>query len=153
MEAPITNGFEPSSVEPAVAGALQPDQEGRRARVLVVDDESLTRWSVGQTLLDYGMDPILAADGKSAIKAIAVAPEPFDVVLLDYELPDSSNWSVLNLVKQMSPISRVVVMTAFPTPEMAVEARTRGACVIQPKPFELDDVADLIGALAESVAA
>ena len=50
----------------------------------------------------------------------------------------------------MTPRSAIVLMVAFHTPELAAEARLRGACCVLRKPFDLDDLADSICALGES---
>ncbi len=39
-------------------------------------------------------------------KAVATAAQPFDVVLLDYQLPDVVNWGLLTLLRQMTPTER-----------------------------------------------
>ena len=57
-------------------------------RVLVVDDEPLIRWSLAETLSDCGNQVTDVTSGHAATRALANAPEP-DVVLLDYQLPDS----------------------------------------------------------------
>src|SRR5688572_32887911 len=64
-------------------------KDSPRLRVLVVDDEPLIRWSLGQTLEQAGHAVMEAGDAESAIRSVS-AGEPFDVVLLDYRLPDRS---------------------------------------------------------------
>ena len=61
-----------------------------RLRVLVVDDEPLIRWSLGETLEQSGHAVVEAGDAESAFRAVS-AGGPFDVVLLDYRLPDSND--------------------------------------------------------------
>jgi DNA-binding response OmpR family regulator len=63
-------------------------------RVLIVDDEPLMRWSVGETLADAGHVPILAADAREAIRA-ASTPPSIDIIVLDYRLPDCSGFDLL----------------------------------------------------------
>jgi DNA-binding NtrC family response regulator len=122
----------------------------RRISVLVVDDEPLIRWSIAETLLDHDIGAVTAEDGRAAIKAVANAAQAFDVVLLDYQLPDVANWTLLTLLRQMTPGSAIVLMTAFHTPELAADARRRGACCVLRKPFDLPDLADLIRRAGES---
>jgi len=111
--------------------------------VLVVDDEALVRWSLTETLADHGYGVSEAADGRQAIEALK-APGAVDVIMLDYRLPDSNNLQLLAKIRALSPESRVVLMTAYGTPEIAAEALRLGAFCVVKKPLEMDDVADLV---------
>jgi DNA-binding NtrC family response regulator len=64
---------------------------------------------------------------------------PFDVVFLDLRLPDMDDLSLLGTVRQLLPRAKVVLMTAFGTPDVITEAAFLGAEVLN-KPFELADV-------------
>jgi two-component system response regulator AtoC len=132
-------------------GTGQPRGAVDRTRVLVVDDEPLIRWSVAEALLDDGFDVVTAEDGRSAITALAAAARAFDVVLLDYRLPDVENWTLLTLIRQMAPASAIVLVTASHTAELAAEARLRGACCVLRKPFDLIDLVDCVRTLGESI--
>jgi two-component system response regulator AtoC len=121
-----------------------------RLRVLVVDDEPLIRWSIAEALSDDGIDVVTAEDGRSAIEALAARSREFDVVLLDYQLPDVVNWALLTLIRQLAPASAIVLVTASHTAELAAEARRRGACCVLCKPFDLTDLSDRIRTLGES---
>src|SRR5689334_14507055 len=82
-------------------------------RVLVVDDEPLIRWSLAQTLADRGHVVCEAEDAASTRAAIS---DDFDVLLLDYRLPDSDNLSLLASIRNRAPHAQVIVMTAFGSP-------------------------------------
>jgi DNA-binding NtrC family response regulator len=113
-------------------------------RVLVVDDEPLIRWSLSETLAERGLQVTEAADGRSAIAEVEHAVPPFDAVLLDLRLPDVNDLSLLASVRHSSPRSRVILMTAFGTPEVLQEARDLGVFRVVNKPFEVGDLADLV---------
>lgn len=113
-------------------------------QVLVVDDEALIRWSVAETLANRGMHVSQASDGASAIAVLAQRVRPFDVVVLDLRLPDVDDLSLLAKVREMSPTSRVIIMTAFGTPEVTAQAVDLGASRVIPKPFELEELAALV---------
>src|SRR6188508_1416947 len=81
--------------------------------VLVVDDEPLIRWSLRQALLDRGHLVSTAATGAEALHEVSNAARPFDVVLLDYRLPDRQDLTLLEDVRRLSPGSVVVMMTAY----------------------------------------
>ena len=113
-------------------------------RVLVVDDEPLIRWSLSETLVDAGHTVAEAGSAESAIRSLTDGQGPFDVVLLDYRLPDSNDLTLLSTIRRLSPQSAVIMMTAYGTPEMAQGALALGAYRIVPKPFEVHDMADLV---------
>ena len=58
-------------------------------KILVVDDESLIRWSLVETLSDSGCEVVAVVDAESAIQVVTDSEIPFDVALLDFRLPDS----------------------------------------------------------------
>ena len=113
------------------------------ARVLVVDDEPLVRWSVSETLTDEGYEVAEAGDGASAIQALSAAAHA-DVVLLDLRLPDCDDLHVLSAVRRLVPSTPVIVMTAFGSPESLREARRLGAFAVLDKPFEMDALVPLV---------
>lgn len=115
---------------------------GRRRRVLVVDDEALIRWSVAQVLGDRGFDVQQAATGATALEAATGAS--FDVVLLDFRLPDSNDLSLLARLRRQMPGTPVILMTAFSTPDVVQGALDLGAVRVVSKPFELAEVVAMV---------
>ena len=113
-------------------------------RILVVDDESLIRWSLAETLSDLGHLVSEAGDGETALRSLTGGDGVFDVVLLDYHLPDSHDLALLSQIRQLSPDTAVIMMTAFATPEMSDGALRIGAYRVVAKPFEVHDMADLV---------
>ena len=110
-------------------------------RVLVVDDEPLIRWSVSETLADRGYEVVETGDAEGARSAVG-ANHDFDVVLLDYRLPDSDDLSLLASIRRSSPRAQVILMTAFGRPDVVHGALELGAYRVVNKPFELDAMAD-----------
>jgi DNA-binding NtrC family response regulator len=113
-------------------------------RVLVVDDEPLIRWSLSETLSDGGHFVREAGDSEMAMRALTDGDRPFDVVLLDYHLPDSHDLALLSTIRQVAPSTVVIMMTAYSTPEMSDAALRIGAYRVVPKPFEVHDIAALV---------
>jgi DNA-binding NtrC family response regulator len=112
-------------------------------RILVVDDEALIRWSLTETLSESGHAVEEAADGAAALRALD-EHEPFDVVVLDYRLPDSNDLNLLASIRRLAPQAAVVMMTAYGTPEVTSGALALGAYRVVPKPFEMRDLATLV---------
>ena len=108
------------------------------ATLLVVDDEELVRWSLRERFRREGYTVVEAGTAASALEQIHGS---IDLVLLDYRLPDGDGLTVLRRIKEASPDTPVILMTAFSTVESAVEAMKHGAYHYLNKPFNLDDVA------------
>ena len=120
------------------------DQNSPVLRVLVVDDEALIRWSLVQTLCDAGHETAEADDAVSAVRAVLSAPTPFDVVLLDLRLPDSKDLELLSAMRRLTPSTKVILMTAYGTPEIVQGAIDLGAFRVVGKPLEMADVSALV---------
>jgi DNA-binding NtrC family response regulator len=113
-------------------------------RVLVVDDDPLTRLAVSRTLTDAGCDVAEAGNADNAARMVAGARCPFDVVLLDYLMPDSRDLACLTCVHALSPTSRLIVMTAYATPELVADATRQGAACVLRKPVDFDELCRLV---------
>ena len=112
--------------------------------VLIVDDESLVRWSLAETLGARGYRVAEARDAASALSAVQSAPRGFGVVLLDLYLPDAHDLRVLKALRQMLPETPVILMTAYGSRELTAEARRFGAFTVLDKPFEMADLPPII---------
>ena len=112
-------------------------------RILVVEDETLIRWSIAETLAEEGHTVMEATSAATAVKALE-AQDDIDVVLLDYRLPDSDDLGLLANVRRLQPRSAVVMMTAFGTPEMTEGALAAGAHRVVGKPFDMRDLESLV---------
>src|SRR3954466_5962810 len=117
-------------------------REGPMLRILIVDDEPLIRWSLAETLAEAGHVISQAGDGAAALRALRT--DPYDVVLLDYRLPDSNSLALLASVRQIAPGSAVIMLKAHGTPDIATGALNLGAFSVMPKPFEVHEIAALV---------
>jgi DNA-binding response OmpR family regulator len=85
-----------------------------------------------------------AVDGGTGLAALAGAQAPFDIILLDYRLPDRQDLSLLEDVRRASPGSAVFMMTAFGDREMRSGAAAAGARAVVDKPFRVAEVVTLL---------
>jgi two-component system nitrogen regulation response regulator GlnG len=119
-------------------------------RVLVVDDEESVRWALTKALEGAGYRVDLAADGPSGSSA---AENPgVDLVLLDVRLPGRDGLAVLGDLRKHRPDLPVIMMTAYGTLQVAVEAMKQGAYDYIGKPFDVDEVLLVVGKALEAQA-
>src|SRR3989304_537436 len=109
------------------------------ARLFIVDDERLIRWSLEQTLVKAGYDVSTASTGEAAV--VTVRENPPDLVLLDLKLPDMDGLQVLRQIKELAPHVQVLIMTAYADVGTAVEAMKPGAYDYLPKPIDFENLA------------
>ena len=113
-------------------------------RVLVVDDESLVRWSLDEALSGQGHEVATAAEGRVAMELLTGRMRDPDVVVLDYRLPDDDGLALLPKIRALAPASRVVLLTAYGSPEVEARALELGAERVFHKPIDMDDVGQLL---------
>ncbi|MBS1109744.1 MAG: zraR 6 [Anaeromyxobacteraceae bacterium] len=111
------------------------------ARILVVDDEKLIRWSVGERLQRGGYEVLSAESGEEALEVLA-AQSP-DLILLDVRLPGIDGLATLQRALAQAPELAVLMMSAHSTVDIAVEAMKHGAIdfLVKPFPFQALDAA------------
>ncbi len=93
---------------------------GEAARVLIADDEETFARSMADLLRreGYACDVVADADGARA----ALAREPFDVLVADIRMPGNHQFQFIRDVPRLAPGMPVIVVTAFPTLNSAVES-------------------------------
>jgi two-component system response regulator AtoC len=139
----LESGLEPCS-QPALRNIPLARKKSAHVGVLIVDDEALIRWSLAEMLSEQGYALYEAGDGQGALAILRNPPSPVEVIMLDYRLPDLNGLQLLAAIRGVSPHSRVVMMTAYGTPDIAAVARRLGAVGFVNKPIEMDDVAGLV---------
>jgi len=107
-------------------------------RIIIVEDEQLIRWSLHKKLQEKGYSVSEAAAGGEAIRAFDA--ETFDLILLDFKLPDMTGLDVLKHVRETDQDVVIIMMTAYSTIESAVEAMKLGAYDYVTKPFNMDQL-------------
>jgi two-component system response regulator PilR (NtrC family) len=107
-------------------------------RILVVDDEQIIRESLSFILKKEGYNVEEAANGKDAMSKHDA--NPFDIIITDIEMPEMKGVDLLRQIRQRTPQTLVVVITAFGSVETAVLALREGAADYILKPINFDDL-------------
>ncbi len=105
-----------------------------KRKVLVVDDDKLVRWSIGQKLAEWDLASVEAADVREAVQA--AQKELLDLIVLDVNLPDGKGTDLLLKFKKRWPETPVILITAFGSVDDAVMAMRRGAYDFISKPLD-----------------
>ncbi|MGI9626811.1 MAG: sigma-54-dependent transcriptional regulator [Longimicrobiales bacterium] len=107
-------------------------------KVLLVDDDAGLRKSLSLILADAQHDVRTAADGEEGLQMAAA--DPPDVILCDVRMPRVPGLEFLKRYRDQGGEALVLVMTAYGSMELAVEAMKLGAYDYLPKPFGADEV-------------
>ena len=110
-------------------------------KILVVDDEAMARKLLKDFLDVKGYDVITASGGKEALEKIKEGP---DIVLLDIMMPDMNGMEILDKIKETSPSTVVIMVTALAENAIGVESIKRGAFDFVTKPIDLKHLEFLI---------
>ena len=105
-------------------------------RILVVDDESLMRDFLQETLRRAGYEADVASNGEKALQRLN--ENSYEVILSDLKMPGMTGIELLKQVKTEHPDMRFIIMTAYGTVETAVEAMKFGAFDYILKPFSAE---------------
>ncbi len=107
-------------------------------RILVVDDEPGMREFLELMLIKEGYEVTTAASGEDAV--MLVRNSDFDLAIVDIQMPGINGIEVLKVVKECSPDTTVLMITAFASHETAIEAMKLGAYDYITKPFKIDEI-------------
>ena len=102
--------------------------------ILVVDDELSMREFLEVLLSKEGYKVSVAKNGKQAVNMIE--KNEYDLVLSDIRLGDITGLEVLKEAKKKNPDTAIIMISAYSTTEIAVEAMNHGAYDFVPKPFD-----------------
>lgn len=107
-------------------------------KVLVIDDDPGLRKSLSLILSDAGHEVLNAENGEEGLSLASAVPP--DVILCDIRMPKMTGLEFLERYREDGGTALVLVMTAYGSMDLAVEAMKRGAYDYLPKPFGADEV-------------
>ncbi len=111
-------------------------------KILVVDDEPEMRIAITEALKREGYQTDAAENGPDAL--LRLEGEPFDLVISDVKMPKMSGQELLREIKEQSPATLVIMMTAYGTIDNAVESMKQGAFDYLLKPFSIEILAGTV---------
>jgi DNA-binding response OmpR family regulator len=118
-----------------------------KPRILIVDDEETIRYFLKLELEQQNYEVWDVESGEKALKLLDT--HNFDVALLDLRLPGIGGLEVMRRLREKSPESSVIIITAYATLDSAIDALRQGAHDYVLKPF---NTRDLLGTIADGVA-
>ena len=110
-------------------------------KILIIDDELMPRYSI-QQVLKGRYTVFTATGGREGLDLMA--QNPMDVVVLDLRMPDMDGITVLREIKKRYPDTQVILLTAYASLDSARSALRLGAFDYLTKPFDKDDVINVI---------
>lgn len=119
-----------------------------RLRALVVDDNAYARAISASGLKKLGVGEIVEADGGAAA-ILALLGEPFDLMLMDWYMPDVSGAGVMTVLRDTkfgaAARTPVILMTAYASRDNIARARELGVNEVLVKPFTTDQLGTALG--------
>ncbi len=113
-----------------------------KIKLLIVDDEVKFLDSIARRLELRDFDVIKATDGQQAIEAARTGK--FDLALLDLKMPGMDGKQVLEILKKEHKYLEVIILTGHGSVDSAVECTKLGAFGYLPKPYELENLLDVL---------
>jgi two-component system response regulator AtoC len=118
-------------------------------KILLVDDEEMQRDLLKGFLEKQGYEVTTAEDGRAALQLFSQLP--FQLALLDHRMPDLSGDEVLRKMKEINPMVRSIMITAFGSVDTAVKVMKLGADDFLEKPVDLSMLLKKIRMIEQAV--
>lgn len=112
--------------------------EKYKGRILIVEDEKSMREVLKILMEGEKYEVVSASDGLEGLSYIT--NDIFDLVITDIKMPKVGGFELLKKVKEISPDTIVIMITAFGTTEAAIDAMKLGAYDYINKPFKIDEI-------------
>jgi PAS domain S-box-containing protein len=123
-------------------------KKGRQARILVIDDEEVVRSVLSRTLANVNHQVTLAADGEKGVQLFQEGK--YDMVLTDLGMPGMSGWEVCRMIKRISPDTPVGMITGWGADMSQSKMDEYGLDFLISKPFDLNQILNVVAKTMES---
>ncbi|MFO8049018.1 MAG: sigma-54 dependent transcriptional regulator [Desulfosudaceae bacterium] len=111
-------------------------------RILIIDDDEGLVHFLGRFFQRKGYQVTSCLTSGAALEAISA--NDFDLILLDYKMPDINGLDLLSRIKEIEVKTPVILMTAYGTTDLAIETMKRGAYDYLTKPFDRSDLSRIV---------
>ncbi len=115
-----------------------------REKILLIDDEEDMDWLLKKILNEAGHDVLTATTGKEGIEIFDMCYKEIGAVILDLKLPDMNGWEVLDNIRFSNPLIKVIIITAFGTPEARKISEEKEVYRFVDKPFKVEDMLKIV---------
>jgi PAS domain S-box-containing protein len=123
-------------------------KKGRKARILVIDDEEFVRSVLSRTLAQADHQVTLAEDGRKGVQLFKEGK--FDIVLTDLGMPGVSGWEVCRMIKEVSPRTPVGMITGWGDERNRSKMEEYGLDFFISKPFDFAQILNVVAETMES---
>lgn len=113
-------------------------------RILVVDDEKTVAFFLSETLAELGLEYQVHTASSAEDALCKIAAEPFNLVITDLRMPGMSGLELIAQVRQISPGTRTILITAYGDDDVEAEARRLGVYDYITKPFQMDRFTQMV---------
>jgi len=108
------------------------------ARILLAEDDEIMRITIQDRLVKNKWHVDAVANGKEAVEHLKKGN--YHLVISDIRMPGFDGWQLLKFVRQSSPFTDIIMMTAFGSVDDAIDSLKQGAADYILKPFNMDDL-------------
>ena len=120
-----------------------------KSKVLIADDDPSVRQALGNVLVTEGYRVAMTASGDEALQRL-LTDGPFDLMLLDLNMPGKSGWDTFERATMLNPLLPVLIITA--RPDQQALATAAGVSALAEKPLDLDKLLHTIRELIDEPA-
>lgn len=128
----------------SVAVPPKPDVRGGGRRVIYVDDDQALVFLVARVLQRKGFAVTTFTDPREALAALQAAPQGFDLLVTDYNMPGFSGVDLLRTVRNHWPDLPVALASGYITPEIERTALAEGASALIYKPNDVNELCETV---------
>jgi DNA-binding NtrC family response regulator len=122
---------------------MAPEMEQMGATILVVDDDEGVRENLAELFEVFGYSCVTAGNAPEAMQKLTA--KEVDLLLTDYRMPGPNGVELIEAARKVKPRLKAILMTSFGDSFTEIESVRRGAIGYVSKPFEADEITNLVG--------
>jgi two-component system nitrogen regulation response regulator GlnG len=126
-------------------------KENTLSTIWIIDDDQSMRWVLEKTLVNNGYQVTAFESGSVALasfKRVSLEERP-NLVITDVRMPGINGFELMKQIKNISPQTPIIVMTAYTDLDTTLQTFEDGAFEYLPKPFDIDDALELVARACE----